>query len=236
MTLAPVGALPLSEQVYRQLLDAILDGSFDGALPSERELATTFGVNRHAVREAIKRLQQANLVEVNQGGATRLLPLAEHGRLDLLPELLVRRGTLDMSVVAAVLEMRAAVGADAARLCALRSPEVGAPLTALIPAPDASPEDLDSRTQAYWAAIVDGARNLGYRLALNTLVAGLETAAASPGGPLLMRTLLDEYRRTDVLGDIASAISAGDGDAAGRTATALLAATTEAVQGLIPEE
>lgn len=234
MTLAPVGALPLSEQVYRQLLDAILDGSFDGALPSERELATTFGVNRHAVREAIKRLQQANLVEVNQGGATRLLPLAEHGRLDLLPELLVRRGTIDMAVVAAVLEMRAAIGADAARLCALRSPGVGGRLTALVPDPDTSPANLESRIQAYWAAIVDGARNLGYRLALNTLVAGLETAAAAPGGSMLVHALHEEYRRAEVLRSIASAIGAGHGDAAGRGATELLGATTENAHRLDP--
>ncbi|UUY06381.1 winged helix-turn-helix domain-containing protein [Svornostia abyssi] len=36
-------------------------------LPSERVLAEQFGINRHAVREAIKRLQQAGLVVVSQG-------------------------------------------------------------------------------------------------------------------------------------------------------------------------
>ena len=222
MALASVGVLPLSEQVYRQLLDGILDGSLGEVLPSERDLATTFGVNRHAVREAIKRLQQANLVEVNQGGATRVLPLSAHGRLDLLPELLVRRGTLDMSVVAAVLEMRACVGADAARLCADRSPEVGTALAAHIPGPDAPDAELDGANRAYWAQIVGGSKNIGYQLALNTLVTGIDTAANAPGGSELVRALHQEYRRTDAHDRLAEAITTGDSTAAERAATELL--------------
>jgi DNA-binding FadR family transcriptional regulator len=222
MVLASVGVLPLSEQVYRQLLDGILDGSLGEVLPSERELATTFAVNRHAVREAIKRLQQANLVEVNQGGATRVLPLPAYGRLDLLPELLVRRGTLDMSVVAAVLEMRACIGADAARLCAGRSPEVGAALVAHIPGPDASNTELEQASLAYWAQIVGGSNNIGYQLALNTLVAGIDMAANAPGGSELERALHQEYRRADALERLAAAITEGDSTAAERAATELL--------------
>lgn len=51
----------ISEQVYLQLRKQILNGTLPtGAeLPSERELAEKLGVNRGAVREAIKRLQQA---------------------------------------------------------------------------------------------------------------------------------------------------------------------------------
>ena len=52
--------ISISEQVYIQLRDRILKKVLPvGAeLPSERELSETLGVNRGAVREAIKRLQQ----------------------------------------------------------------------------------------------------------------------------------------------------------------------------------
>jgi DNA-binding transcriptional MocR family regulator len=50
----------ISEQVFVQLRERILKKVLPvGAdLPSERELSETLGVNRGAVREAIKRLQQ----------------------------------------------------------------------------------------------------------------------------------------------------------------------------------
>jgi GntR family transcriptional repressor for pyruvate dehydrogenase complex len=73
-----------SEAVHDRLRHAILSGQLapgDG-LPSERALSETHRVNRHAVREAIKRLQQSGLVQVNHGGATRVLDWREHGGLD----------------------------------------------------------------------------------------------------------------------------------------------------------
>jgi DNA-binding FadR family transcriptional regulator len=231
VTLAPVGTLPLSEQVYRQLLAAILRGDLAGSLPSERELSATFGVNRHAVREAIKRLQQANLVEVNQGGATRVLALVEHGRLDLMPDLLVRDEQIDHDVVTSVLEMRACIGADAARLCALRSPHAGALLGPHIQAcVRAVGAELEAANLAYWTAIVDGAHNLAYRLALNTLVAGLDATALAPGGPELMAALYREYRDTAAMTALAEAISAGDAATAEHAAAALLTPVTTSMR------
>ena len=45
------------------IIGRILEGKLEAgsALPSERFLAEEFGVNRHAVREALKRLEQAGL-------------------------------------------------------------------------------------------------------------------------------------------------------------------------------
>lgn len=222
MTLAPVSTLPLSEQVFRQLLDGLLDGSIVGVLPSERELAATFNVNRHAIREAIKRLQQANLVEVNQGGATRVLPVAEHARLDLMPELLVHGGTVDLTMVRDVLQMRLSVGTDAVRLCAERSPEVGATLLEHLPTEQTPDADLDPQNRAYWIKIVDGAQNLAYRLALNTLISGIDAVAGTPGGDTLVAVLHAEYRNRDLMSRIAAAITKGDGRSAARAADALL--------------
>src|SRR3954454_1757230 len=74
------------ELVYERLLGQVLDGRLaaGGPLPSERALAEQSGVNRHAVREAIKRLQQAGLLQVSQGGATRVRDWRTSAGLDLL--------------------------------------------------------------------------------------------------------------------------------------------------------
>ena len=71
--------------------------------------------SRHAVREALKRLQQAGLVSISQGGATRVRDWRHHGGLELLLE-----GELPEALHAprAAMEMRACIGADAARRCA----------------------------------------------------------------------------------------------------------------------
>ncbi len=75
----------------------------------------------------------------------------------------------------AALELRACIGADAARRCAERaSAAQRAEITARAEALAAA-EALEARNVEYerlWDVIVDGAGNVAYRLALNTLVAG----------------------------------------------------------------
>lgn len=214
MAWRPVGAVPLSEQVHQQLLHAILEGTLGETLPPERELAASFQVNRHVIREAVKRLQQAKLVEVNQGGATRLLTVTDHARLDLLPDVIVRNDVLDASVARAVLELRACVGADAARLCAERSSAVGDQIMTFIAEPTTPPAELEAGNFAFWSAIIDGSHNLAYRLALNTLMAVIESIARADGGAEVMSALHDEYRGAEQMTALATAISNADADQA----------------------
>src|SRR3954452_12776254 len=168
-----------SAQIHADLRAAILAGEYAAgdALPSERQLSDQLGAGRHAVREALKRLQQAGLVAISQGGATRVRDWRHHGGLDLLLAL----GSEDepppegLGLVRAMFEMRASVGADAARLAARRAdPATRAELRARAAALAAA-DDPVARTAIYdvlWDRVIDGAGNLAYRLALNTLVAG----------------------------------------------------------------
>lgn len=174
MALQPVARKPVSELVHDQLSGEILGGRLAAGdpLPSERELAETFGVNRHAVREALKRLQQAGLVEVAHGGATRVLDWRRSGGLDLLTRLPLDRG----DVIRSAFEMRVSLGADVARRCAERAPAGLAERIAIAAqAVDAAPgqPELSERYAALWELIVDGADNIAYRLALNSLLAGV---------------------------------------------------------------
>jgi DNA-binding FadR family transcriptional regulator len=234
-SLSPVAAAPLSDQVYRRLLDAILADEFvEGILPSERDLAATFEVNRHAVREALKRLQQARLVEVSQGGSTRVLNYRIEGRLDLLADLLVRAGQVDWTVARSALEMRASIGADAAALCATRSPKSRKALVKVASEMAAHVADLkalDALNIVYWAAIVDGSANLLYRLSLNTLLDGLAILAESLGHDTVFELAREEYEQIEELLEIADAIGAGDAERARVAAYSHLARTVTAAGG-----
>jgi DNA-binding FadR family transcriptional regulator len=211
-----------SAAIHAGLRRAILTGEHapGDALPSERQLSDELGASRHAVREALKRLQQAGLITISQGGATRVRDWRHHGGLDLLlalgadgdapPELGLARATL---------EMRASVGADAARLAATRADaatraEIVARAEAL-----AAADDPAARTAVYdvlWDRIVDGAGNLAYRLALNTLVAGQRVLSFDA------QLVGAEVADPDAICALARAIADGDADAAFTRARDLL--------------
>ena len=198
---------------------AILDGTYgpDAALPSERQLSEELGASRHAVREALKRLQQAGLIAISQGGATRVRDWRRHGGLDLLLAL-GADGELppeELGLVGAMFEMRASVGADAARLAARRATAAQRAQLVALAAELAGHEDPVARTAVYdvlWDTIIDASQNLAYRLALNTLVAGqkvLSFGAAVVGpevtdGPAVAR-LADTINNADEDGAYAAA-------------------------------
>jgi GntR family transcriptional regulator, transcriptional repressor for pyruvate dehydrogenase complex len=176
----PVGSAGTrSAEIHRALRRAILDGTYgpDAALPSERQLSEELGASRHAVREALKRLQQAGLISISQGGATRVRDWRRHGGLELMLAL-GADGELPpegLGLVRSMFEMRASVGADAARLAAVRADAATRAELESRAAALAATEDPAARTAIYdvlWDRIIDGSGNLAYRLALNTLVAG----------------------------------------------------------------
>ena len=211
---------PLPDAVYSALSAQILRGELRAgdALPSERLLAEEFAVNRHAIREAMKRLQQAGLVRVSHGGATRA-GLARHRRTrpaDPAGRAGRRPGP---ELVRSALEMRLCIGTDAARRCADRAP---APVIEQMQAVVAAePENDDEAADAYehlWGLIVLGADNLAYQLALNSLL-----AASAPFD--LRGRSLPEARDRDALHTLVDAIATGDGDTAESTARDLLGST-----------
>ena len=88
--------------------------------------------------------------------------------------------------------------------------------------PGADRVDLIAANRRYWTALIEGSGNIAYRLSLNTLIAGLDAIANSPGGDALIDALLDEYRRISEMLDLAEAIGDGDAAKAGEIAGHLL--------------
>ena len=126
MPLQTIDRRSLPDKVFEQLTAEIVRGGYapGDTLPSERELSEALHVNRHVVREAVKRLEQVGLVRVSQGGRTGVLDYRRTAGLDLLAIVAEHVEPVDelAPLLASALEMRAGIAADLARLCAERAP------------------------------------------------------------------------------------------------------------------
>jgi len=179
MDVVPINRAAVSDAVFGQLVDAILSGRLapEDPLPSERELAESFEVNRHAIREALKRVQQSGLVRISQGGKTRVLDWRTHAGLDALTALTSSGAVPAQRVLHDIAVMRCSVGADAARLCAVNADD--AQLADVLAAAEAFPEPakdaatLFAADHAFWSTVIAGSDNIAYQLGLNTLVSGI---------------------------------------------------------------
>lgn len=112
----------LSDQVFRQLRDGILSEKFRSGerLPPERELCDLLQVNRSSVREALKRLEQARLIQTRQGEGSVVLDFRLNGGFDLLRDLVMPAGQVNPVSIRSIFEFRSLISPEIARLAALR--------------------------------------------------------------------------------------------------------------------
>ena len=224
----PVARRSVSDEVFAEIRDAVLGGRFapGDLLPPERALAQSFAVNRHAVREALKRLQEAGFVRVVHGGGTQVLDVRRTAGLDLLAHLAVSEsGTAGRRLLRDGLEMRRCVGVEAARLAAVRADADARARIAAAASVYRAPKDSGAETvdRDFWSEVVDASDNLAFRMALNSLVHAIDLQ------PELMSALLHDDR-SDTLphADLAAAIVAGDAGRAGELADAILVQALDA--------
>lgn len=229
MALQPVNRRSVPEDVFDQLVGEVLSGNMrpGDSLPSERRLAEVLGVSRPAVREALKRVTAAGLVEIRQGDATTVRDYRRHAGLDLLPHLMVRDGELDLTVVRSVLETRLHNGPKIAELAAQRHrPELGGLLSGAIEllAAEQDPVARQRHALAYWDHVVDAADSIAFRLMYNSMRATYE-----PALPALAVVMAAEVGRPDAYRRLADEIVAGDADAARAAVIDLLVPATAAI-------
>jgi DNA-binding FadR family transcriptional regulator len=219
----------VTDDVFDQLVGEVLHGSVAAGetLPSERRLAEVMGVSRPTVREALRKLGHAGLVNVRQGDATTVRDFRRTAGMDLLPQLLMSGDTVDVPTARSVMETRLHVGPFVAELAALRG---GA---ALGPALSAALDELAAQTDAiarqyaalaFWDVIVDGADSIALRLMYNSLRASYEPVIDA------MAAVMDvEVSNHDAYRALAAAITRGEPEAATRAATDLLRPATDAL-------
>lgn len=174
-TLDPIQRQPVSEALYRQLKGRILSGDFQPGerLPSERVLSEASGINRGAVREAVKRLQQAGLIAVRQGGNHEVLDFLQEAGPELLPSLLIGGEGFNPKVVCDLMAMRSVLAPEIAAAAARRgSPALHATLCGLCEDMRVRQSDLPALQRlalAFWQALVVGSDNVAFRLSFNAM-------------------------------------------------------------------
>ena len=236
--LKPVRRQPLSDQVFERLCGAIVSGQFPpgSVLPGERKLCETLNVNRGAVREALKRLEQSRFISIRQGGATRVLDFWESARLDIVSHLLVTaEGGIDLKVARSMVELRAAITPDMVRLATLRNGTALEPALRPLLEEMRAHSQVPSRAQAlneqFWRIIVRGSENIAYVLVFNTM-----SEVNDRFKKLLTPFLAPSYQNVASFEAIAKAIVSGNVEDAQRATerhvTQIAAALASQIRGL----
>jgi DNA-binding FadR family transcriptional regulator len=167
---------PLGERLFDELCRDIVQGRLlPGAniLP-ERKLAEQRGLNRGAVREAMKRLAQMRLINIVHGGGNRVTDWRDSAGLELLAELLVTdAGLPNFDMLRSLLEMRACLCVDAARRAAERAgSDAVQDLQVVVESMRRRPNDseyLQGEAQRFWGALVRASGNQAYVMTFNSL-------------------------------------------------------------------
>ncbi|MBM7276462.1 FadR family transcriptional regulator [Gordonia rubripertincta] len=232
MPFQPVTQQSAPEIVFDQIVEGVLAGDLAAgeALPSERELARMLGVSRPTVREALKRVEASGLVTIRQGDGARVQDIARTGGLDLLPRLLIRSGALVPRVARSIIEARAVVGPEVARLAARRATDNDlVAIRAVLDRLAVEPEPVGQQVVAleFWSVVVDAADSIAFRLMYNSL-----RAAYEPAVPALAGVLEPEVGNIDGYRAVVDTIAAHDPGRAAAAARALLEPATTALLAL----
>ncbi|CAG0952585.1 Fatty acid metabolism regulator protein [Myxococcaceae bacterium] len=124
--LEPLGSVRRSDGVFEQLRSRILSGAYPAGsrIPNERELAEVLRVNRASVREAVKRLEFLELLEVRHGQGTFVKPVGDSSALQVIETLLRDPRTVSTELLRQILEFRRHVTKHVVELAARnRRPE-----------------------------------------------------------------------------------------------------------------
>lgn len=223
---------PLGEQLYEELSRDILQGRVPPGtnLQPERKMAEARGLNRGAVREAMKRLAQMRLIHTVHGGGNRVADWREEAGLELLPDLLVNEAGLpDFAMLRALLEMRACLGVDVARRAAQRAePEAAQALQSVVDQMRRRPNDIEhlqGEVQGFWARLVRMADNPVYVMAFNSLDLSWRRYGAH-----LRHLLSDELRALNQYQAIVEACRRRDPERAAKHAGQLVQMAAEQIE------
>jgi GntR family transcriptional regulator, transcriptional repressor for pyruvate dehydrogenase complex len=174
--LKPIKRQNLSDQVFHQLRSDILNQTYlpGERLPSERELCDILKINRSSVREALKRLEQARLIEIRQGRGAVVLDFRYSSGFELLGHLLSQTDKLNFLTARSIAEFRELLCGEAARLAAFRiqNEELACLEAIVLQIESCNPADLEQMQRLDWEfiyTIVRASENLAFLLLFNSV-------------------------------------------------------------------
>lgn len=166
------------EEIADALTRDILSGQYrvGERLPSERDLATRFEANRGAVREAMKKLEQLGIADIQPGGA-RVAPINQ-ASLDVIGHLLALEAYPDRDLVDQIMVV-------------LNSLVQTAVVSAVRRADADGIEYLRSLMRPIWTNKLEGE---AYFEAQTQMFEGIMTASGNLPVQLIARSLLAQFR------------------------------------------
>ncbi len=207
MKLAPIPRKSLSDSLYEQLRDAIVEGEIapGQALPSERLLAEQAGVNRQAVREALARLRQSGMITIVHGGGAYAADLWRSADMGAMHEFMVdRTGAVRQRAMADLSRMRNVIAVDMVELACRRGNDADrqAVADAVERAAALTDRGIDAAfsdaLEEVWTCMARASGNLAYRLAQASFRSSTAEVVASLSAqppPEALSALMDLYRR-----------------------------------------
>ena len=220
----------VSDVVFNQLRDRIVSQQLKPGeeLPAERALCELLDVSRNAVREALKRLQQAGLVRVRHGGTTTVSDYRAQAGPELLASLMIdAAGRIQVGVARSVVRMRQVLSPEIAADAATHgSPAMADRLDAIVKQmrEASGPAELQPLALEFWDVLVDGSGNIAYRLAFNSLRKTYEPIAR-----LMTGMLADEFSRLDSFSSMARHVRSGEREAAFDVARDYIDSSSQAI-------
>jgi GntR family transcriptional repressor for pyruvate dehydrogenase complex len=197
--LAPIARSSIVDAVVERIRGEILAGRLapGSRLPSEREMSLALGINRLTLRAALARLEAVGLIITRHGAGTIVASWRERAGLDALGALsqaLAKDDPARTELMAAILEVRRVLAAEAVALAAARATEDD--IKTMREIAEAQRANLDDPVAmargdvAFQRAVLRAAGNVGLELILNTF------ARFPDEQPELVAQLYDVPQRT----------------------------------------
>ncbi len=209
-----VGREPLSMAVARQLRAAIVSGDLSQgtALPSEKDLATRFGVGRSTLREALRVLQSQGLVSGGNNVSTKTPIVSRDGTVSSAASALENLVLLGQLSLTEMLSLRLLIERSALRSVAAGDADLGQAEEALEEMRRANGDlgVFHEADVAFHAALIDAAGNRAFTLVMGVLRGAmarhlLAALQAEDDPPTVLSRLIEEHE------SIIEAVRAGDG-------------------------
>lgn len=213
----PLVASKRADGVFEQIRSRILSGVLAAGdqLPNERDLAQQLEVNRSSVREAMKRLEFLELVEVRHGQGTFVRNVGGSSSLQLVETLLRDPRTVTVELLTQILEFRRHVTLQVVELAARhRTPAQLERARALLTRERSESGDPQSALEVdveLNQILGEATGNLMYQLLSN-----LFTKLVRRLGPLYYNESRDTARSLETHRELFAAIEARDPSAAAR--------------------
>jgi len=111
----------LSDEVASQIISRIITRALmpGEKLPPEREISERMNVNRHTLREALRKLESLGLLSVRQGDGIYIKDYKDSGNLELLKHIIYQNKDKTSEVIKDILEMRRIISPEMAERAAL---------------------------------------------------------------------------------------------------------------------